>query len=155
MRWPVHSLFGAKIGYLYLKPYLHGDILPGKLLKIEQACEKSSCKSGIFLCHIVRPLTQPNCLEIEHGLFSQAKWNSPRAFIWYVDGFCIHFYSSPGRKRGSPRVFCVTRKVIHQLLFTWSWCCLAKVLVYFALPRKPFINFLLSKQYTCLRVKQA
>ena len=38
----------------WIKPYLHGDILPGKLLKIEQASEKSSCKSGIFLCHIVR-----------------------------------------------------------------------------------------------------
>ena len=122
-------------------PYLHGDILPGKLLKIEQASEKSSCKSGIFLCHIVRPLTQPNCLEIEHGLFSQAKWNSPRAFIWYVDGFCIHFCRSPGRKRGksscilcyqeshsstfiymvlmlpdkSPRVFCITKKAIHPI----------------------------------------
>ena len=35
-----------------LKPYLHGDILPGKLLKIEQASEKSSCKSGIFFCAI-------------------------------------------------------------------------------------------------------
>ena len=54
-----------------LKPYLHGDILPGKFLKIEQAIEKSSCKSEIFLFHIVRPLTQLPCLEIEHALFSQ------------------------------------------------------------------------------------
>ena len=83
-----------------VKPYLHGDILPGKLLKIEQASEKSSCKLGIFLCHIVRPLTQPNCLEIEHTAIFSGKWNSPRVFLWYVDGFCIHFCRSFWRKRG-------------------------------------------------------
>ena len=53
--------------------YLHGDILPGKFLKIEQAIEKSSCKSEIFLFHIVRPLTQLPCLGIERALFSQYK----------------------------------------------------------------------------------
>ena len=42
------SLFGPT-----LKLYLHGDILPAMLLKSKQASEKSSCKLGIFLCHIV------------------------------------------------------------------------------------------------------
>ena len=74
------------------------------------------------------------------AIFS-GKWNSPRAFLWYVDGFCIHFCRSPGRKRGksscilryqeshsstfihivlispgkSPRVFCITKKAIYQI----------------------------------------
>ena len=131
-----------------LKPYLHGDILPGKFLKMEQAIEKSSCKSEIFLCHIVKPLTQLPCPGIERAIFS-GKWNSPREFIWYVDGFCIHFCRSPGRKRGKSS--CILRyQESHSstFLFTWSWYRLAEVLVYFASPRKPFIKFLLNKKYT-------
>ena len=74
------------------------------------------------------------------AIFS-GKWNSPRSFIWFVDGFCTHFCRSPGSKRGksscillyqeshsstfiymvlilpgkSPRVFCITKKAIHQI----------------------------------------
>ena len=128
-----------------LKPYLHGDILPGKLLKIEQASEKSSCKLGIFLCHIVRPLTQTNCLEIEHGLFSQASGTLQGHFSGMLMAFAYIFVDLLEGKGESPCVFCITRKVIHQLLFTWSWYCLARVLMY---SLKPFIKFLLCKKYT-------
>ena len=103
-----------------LKPYLHGDILPGKLLKIEQASEKPSCKSGIFLCHIVRPLTQPNCLEIEQGLFSQASGTLQGHLSGMLMAFTYIFVDLLEGKGESLCVFCVTRKVIHQLLFTWS-----------------------------------
>ena len=139
----------------FLKPYLHGDILPGKFLKIEQAIEKSSCKSEIFLCHIVRPLTQLPCLGIERGLFSQESGTLQGNLSGMLMAFAYIFVDLLEGKGESPRVFCVTRKVIHQLLFTWSWYLLAKVLVYFASPRKPFIKFLLNKKYTCLRVKPA
>ena len=105
---------------IHLKPYFHGDILPGKLLKIEQASEKSLCKSGIFLCHIVRPLTQPNCLEIEHGLFSQESGTLQGNLSGMLMAFAYIFVDLLEGKGESPRVFCVTRKVIHQLLFTWS-----------------------------------
>ena len=140
---------------IFLKPYLHGDILPGKFLEIEQAIEKSLCKSEIFLCHIVRPLTQLPCLGIEHALFSQESGTLQGNLSGMLMAFAYIFVDLLEGKGESPCVFCVTRKFIHQLLFTWSWYRLAKVLVYFASPRKPFIKFLLNKKYTCLRVKPA
>ena len=89
-------------------------------------------------CKTFDPITLPRNRMC--AIFS-GKWNSPREFIWYVDGFCIHFCRSPGGKRGksscilryqeshsstfihmvlispgkSPRVFCITKKAIHQI----------------------------------------
>ena len=100
---------------LGLKLYLHRDILPEKLLKIEQASEKSSCKLGIFLCHIVRPLTQSNCLDIEHRLFSQASGTLQGHFSGMLMVFAYIFVDLLEGKGESPRVFYITRKVIQQL----------------------------------------
>ena len=93
--------------------------MPGKLLKIEQASEKSSCKSGIFLPYR-KTFDQPNCLEIEHGLFSQASGTLQGHFSGMLMAFAYIFVDFLEGKGESPRVFCITRKVIYQLLFTWS-----------------------------------
>ena len=87
----------------------------GKLLKIEQASEKPSCKSGIFLYHIVRPLTQPNCLEIEHGLFSQASGTLQGHLSGMLMAFAYIFVDLLEGKGESPCVFWLSKKVIHQI----------------------------------------
>ena len=85
--------------------------------KVEQTSEKSSCKLGIFLCHIVRPLTQPNCLDIEHGLFSLVSGTLQGHFSCMLIAFAYIFVDLLEGKGESPRVFCITRKVIHQLFY--------------------------------------
>ena len=85
--------------------------------KIEQASEKSTCKSGIFLCHIVRPLTQPNCLGIGQGLFYQASGTLQGHLSGMLMAFAYIFVDLLEGK--------------------------GEVLVYFVLPGKSFINFYL------------
>ena len=91
--------------------------MPGKFLKIEQAIEKSSCKSEIFLCHIVRPLTQLPCLGIERALFSQESGTLQGHLSGMLMAFAYIFVDLLEGKGESPHVFCITRKVIHLLLF--------------------------------------
>ena len=106
-----------------VKPYLHRDILPGKFLEIEQAIEKSSCKSEIFLCHIVSPLTQLPCLGIEHALFSQESGTLQGNLSGMLMAFAYIFVDLLEGKGESPRVFCITRKshsstFIHMVLIS-------------------------------------
>ena len=65
--------------------------------------------------HIVRPLTQPNSLDIEHRLFSQASGTLQGHFSGMLMAFAYIFVDLLEGKGESPRVFCITRKVIHQL----------------------------------------
>ena len=70
--------------------------------------EKSLCKLGICLCHIIRPLTQPTCQEIERGLFSQAGETLQGHSSGMLVAFAYIFCRSPKGKVPSSFLYCST-----------------------------------------------
>ena len=90
-----------------------------------------------------KPSAQPNCLEVERGLFSQESETRQGHFSGMLMAFAYVFVDLLKGKGESPHVFCTTGKVINQLVIYIALILpgMARVLVYFALPRKPFIIF--------------